>query len=175
MEAIDDDKLISDITIPGTHDTMALYGGPAAECQAWDLGDQLRAGIRYLDLRIFAFENKLYVMHWVVYQHKSFYEVLDKIRAFLAEFRSEAVLIRVKPDLFDKENDEELVGKMIIDDTDIWVKSDMPTMAEARLYLYRNPALSWAFLSWKQTARVQWMFRGDCHGLSWYRPHSNSH
>ncbi|XP_029535561.1 1-phosphatidylinositol phosphodiesterase-like [Oncorhynchus nerka] len=132
MEAIDDDKLISDITIPGTHDTMALYGGPAAECQAWDLGDQLRAGIRYLDLRIFAFENKLYVMHWVVYQHKSFYEVLDTIRAFLSEFRSEAVLVRVKPDLFDKENVEELVGKMIIDDTDVWVKSDMPTMAEAR-------------------------------------------
>ncbi|KAK6326281.1 hypothetical protein J4Q44_G00019260 [Coregonus suidteri] len=25
MEDIDDNKLISDITIPGTHDTMALY------------------------------------------------------------------------------------------------------------------------------------------------------
>ncbi|KAK6326280.1 hypothetical protein J4Q44_G00019250 [Coregonus suidteri] len=71
-------------------------------------------------------------MHWVVYQHKSFNEVLDTIRAFLSEFRSEAVLIRAKPDLFDKENVEELVGKMISDDKDVWVKSDMPTMAEAR-------------------------------------------
>ncbi|KAG1926597.1 PLC-like phosphodiesterases superfamily protein [Pimephales promelas] len=51
METLDDDKLISTLTIPGTHDALALYGGPFAKCQAWSLEDQLKAGIRYFDLR----------------------------------------------------------------------------------------------------------------------------
>ncbi|XP_062321432.1 1-phosphatidylinositol phosphodiesterase-like [Osmerus eperlanus] len=132
MGAIEDDTFVSNITIPGTHDTMALYGGPLAECQAWNLNDQLRAGIRYLDLRIFALENKLYVMHGVVYQHTSFIDVFDTIRAFLSEFPSEMVLVRVKPDLFDKDNVEKMVEKMVSNDKDVWVRSVMPTMGMAR-------------------------------------------
>uniref|UniRef100_A0A4W5LW93 Uncharacterized protein n=1 Tax=Hucho hucho TaxID=62062 RepID=A0A4W5LW93_9TELE len=117
MEAIDDDKLISDVTIPGTHDTMALYGGPVAECQAWDLGDQLRADKRYLDLCHDLLKGQTKAQRGIQYTCFIIH-VLDTIRAFLSKFRSEAVLIRVKPDLFDNENFEEL--------------SDMPTMAEAR-------------------------------------------
>ncbi|XP_010875650.3 1-phosphatidylinositol phosphodiesterase-like isoform X2 [Esox lucius] len=132
MEAIDDAKFISDITIPGTHDTMALYGGPAAECQVWDLWDQLRAGIRYLDLRVVALENKLYVVHGIVNQHKSFFAVLNMIKGFLSEFRNETVLLRVKPELFGKNNVEKQVSKMINDDETVWVKSDMPTMGKVR-------------------------------------------
>lgn len=132
MGAIEDDKLLSDITIPGTHDTMALHGGPMAECQAWDLSDQLRAGIRYLDLRIFALENKLYVMHGVVYQHTTFSAVLETIRAFLLQFPSEMVLVRIKPDLFNKDNVEKLVDILVRNDKDVWVRSEMPTISMAR-------------------------------------------
>ncbi|KAG5271699.1 hypothetical protein AALO_G00182990 [Alosa alosa] len=51
MKSIDNNKFISDITVPGTHDTMALHWGSFVECQAWSLETQLKAGIRYLDLR----------------------------------------------------------------------------------------------------------------------------
>ncbi|XP_034152957.1 1-phosphatidylinositol phosphodiesterase-like isoform X2 [Esox lucius] len=132
MEAIDDHKFISDITIPGTHDTMARHGGPEAECQAWDLEDQLNAGIRYLDLHLFALKGHLYVMHGIVYEHKSFNEVLKTIKDFLLEFKSETVLISVKSALFGKATVLELVGKIINDDKDVWVKPDMPTMGKAR-------------------------------------------
>lgn len=37
MKTLDDNKFISDIAIPGTHESLALHGGPAAECQAWSL------------------------------------------------------------------------------------------------------------------------------------------
>lgn len=132
MQTLDDHQFISDITIPGTHDTMALYGGPAAECQAWSLEDQLKAGIRYLDLRVFASEKKLYVMHGVIYEHSSFPKVLNTIKAFLSEFRSETVLVRVKPDLFDKSNVQVLIQNMIENDSDFWVQSLIPTMGDVR-------------------------------------------
>lgn len=55
MKSISDDAKISQLTIPGTHDS-ACYNTCAvtkewAECQSWDIYDQLRNGIRALDLR----------------------------------------------------------------------------------------------------------------------------
>ncbi|KAB5532880.1 hypothetical protein PHYPO_G00125200 [Pangasianodon hypophthalmus] len=132
MMELDGDTLLSDITIPGTHDTMALYGGPAAECQAWNLEDQLKAGIRYLDLRVYAFENTLYLMHGIVYEHSTFTKALDTLKVFLSEFPSETVLARVKPDLFDKSKVQELVEKLIEGDSSVWVKSTIPRLDEVR-------------------------------------------
>ncbi|KAL0965837.1 hypothetical protein UPYG_G00286380 [Umbra pygmaea] len=132
MASIDDKKLLSDITIPGTHDTMALNGGPAAECQAWDLGDQLKAGIRYLDLSLFAFANKLTCVTGGVDFQLSFNDVLDTVKAFLSVFKKESVLIRVKPHLLSMDDVEKLVGTIVINDTKVWVKSNMPTLGNIR-------------------------------------------
>ncbi|KAK3540790.1 hypothetical protein QTP86_001985 [Hemibagrus guttatus] len=132
MKELDGNTVLSDITIPGTHDTMALHGGPAAECQAWILEDQLKAGIRYLDLRVYAYENTLYLMHGVVYEHSTFIKALATLKAFLAEFPSETVLVRIKPDLFDKSKVQGLVEKLIQGDSNIWVKSTLPRLDEVR-------------------------------------------
>lgn len=132
MKKLDGSTLLSDITIPGTHDTMALHGGPAAECQAWNLEDQLKAGVRYLDFRVYASENTLYLMHGIVYQHSTFTKALDTLRAFLSEFPSETVLARVKPDLFDKSKVQEMVEKLIEGDSSVWVKSTIPRLDEVR-------------------------------------------
>lgn len=132
MKELDGSTLLSEITIPGTHDTMALYGGPAAECQAWSLEDQLKAGIRYLDLRVYAFEDTLYLMHGIIYEHSTFTTALDTLKAFLTEFPSETVLVRLKPDLFDKSKVQEIVEKLIEGDSSIWVKSTMPRLDEVR-------------------------------------------
>lgn len=132
MKDLDGNTLLSDITIPGTHDTMALHGGPAAECQAWILEDQLKAGIRYLDLRVYAYENTLYLMHGIVYEHSTFIKALATLKAFLAEFPSETVLVRIKPDLFDKSKVQGLVETLIQGDSNIWVKSTLPRLDEVR-------------------------------------------
>ncbi|XP_030639039.1 uncharacterized protein LOC115819677 [Chanos chanos] len=132
MSLLDDNKFISDITIPGTHDTMALHGGPAAECQAWKLEDQLKAGIRYLDLRVFAFEGELYTMHGVMYEHSTLNRVLDTVTQFLSEFRSETVLVRIKPDLFNKDEVQEMVEQVIKGYDNVWVDSAIPTVGQVR-------------------------------------------
>ncbi|XP_062841590.1 1-phosphatidylinositol phosphodiesterase-like [Trichomycterus rosablanca] len=132
MKELPDNTILSGITLPGTHDTMALDGGPAAECQVWSLDDQLRAGIRYLDLRVFAWGNELYLMHGIVYQHSTFSKAIDTIKNFLSEYPSEVVLVRVKPDLIDKSKVQELVEKLIKNDSSFWVKSTTPAIKQVR-------------------------------------------
>nr|XP_020480688.1 uncharacterized protein LOC109974696 [Monopterus albus] len=108
MAGIQDFRTLSLITIPGTHDSMAVHGGPEAECQVLSLRDQLRAGIRFLDLKVFGLGNTLYVMHGVMYEHSTLKDVLDTVNAFLSEFKTEAVLIRVQPESFEKSTVNEM-------------------------------------------------------------------
>lgn len=132
MSGIEDFRALSLLTIPGTHDSMALYGGPELECQSLSLKDQLRAGIRFLDLKVFGLGNTLYVMHGVMYQHSTLKDVIDTVQAFLSEFKTEAVLIRVQPESFEKTTVNEMVQSLIGNDQRFWVSSAMPTMGQIR-------------------------------------------
>ncbi|XP_035528160.1 uncharacterized protein LOC118335822 [Morone saxatilis] len=132
MSGIQDFRTLSLITIPGTHASMALYGGPETEHQALSLMDQLRVGIRFLDLKVFGLGNTLYVMDGLAYQHTTLKGVLDIVRAFLSEFKTEAVLIRVQPESFEKKTVNEMVQSLIGNDQHVWVASGMPNMGQVR-------------------------------------------
>lgn len=142
MSGIQDFRALSLITIPGSHDSMALYGGPEGECQAWSLSDQLRAGIRFLDLKVFALGDTLYVMHGVAYEHSTLKEVLATVQTFLSEYKTEAVLIRVQPESFEKNTINQMVQSLIGSDQQFWVTSGMPNMGQIRgkiVFLQSNP------------------------------------
>ncbi|XP_053289041.1 1-phosphatidylinositol phosphodiesterase [Pleuronectes platessa] len=132
MAGVQDFRTLSLLTIPGTHDTMARYGGPEGKCQAWTLNDQLRAGIRFLDLKVFSLFDTLYVMHGVMYQRSTFKEVLDTVKAFMSEFKTEAVLIRVQPEPLEKSTVNNKVRSLIGNDQHVWVTSGMPNMGQVR-------------------------------------------
>jgi hypothetical protein len=51
MSKIADGTPISQLTIPGTHDSCAISMVPIAGCQDLSIADQLRLGIRYFDIR----------------------------------------------------------------------------------------------------------------------------
>lgn len=130
MATLDNNKLISDMTIPGTHDTMALHGGSMAECQVWSLENQLKAGIRYLDLRVSGL--KLKIMHGIVYQHTSLSEVLRTIKQFLENSKSEFVLVRIKPVFPFKKKVQNLVEDLIKNEDTIWKRSEIPSIGDVR-------------------------------------------
>ena len=44
-------RALGSLSIPGTHDSCALYGGAQTETQTMSLSKQLAAGIRFLDIR----------------------------------------------------------------------------------------------------------------------------
>lgn len=126
MKILDDNKFISDITIPGTHDSLALHGGSAAECQAWSLMDQLYAGIRYFDLRVSG--DKLKVVHGPISQHTTFFDAFDTIKDFLSRFQTETVLVRVKH----SSKFPDRVISELENDSNSWVKNDIPRIREVR-------------------------------------------
>ena len=65
MSAVPDDTLISELSIPGTHDTCALIDHPLgfARCQNRDLREQLYSGIRFIDIRVKRTMEGLKVYH----------------------------------------------------------------------------------------------------------------
>ncbi|XP_051949358.1 1-phosphatidylinositol phosphodiesterase [Xyrauchen texanus] len=135
MATIPDVYSLSDVTMPGTHNTMALYGGTLAECNSWYLAQQLRAGIRFLDVRVRHVRGKLTIHHGISYQYAHFGDVLMDIVAFLKDYPTETVLMRLKEEL---SNTNDIYGAVVRYINEyahwdlLWHSREMPTMGEAR-------------------------------------------
>ena len=125
------------LTLPGTHDSGARYGGPWTECQNTTIADQLNSGIRFLDIRCRAFEGAFPIHHGAFYQHLNFDDVLTACRTFLTAHPSETVLMRVKQE-YSEESAAEF--RRIFDtylDGKGWrplfrLDATLPTLGEAR-------------------------------------------
>jgi len=96
MSSIPDTTNLSDLSIPGTHDSMAFYGGEAAQTQSMPLSTQLESGIRVLDIRCRHIGNAFAIHHGMVYQKANFDDVLKTVINFLKNNPGETVLMRVK-------------------------------------------------------------------------------
>uniref|UniRef100_A0A8C7TQW9 Phosphatidylinositol-specific phospholipase C X domain-containing protein n=1 Tax=Oncorhynchus mykiss TaxID=8022 RepID=A0A8C7TQW9_ONCMY len=134
MASIPDDQLLSAVTIPGTHESLTLYGGPLIQCQAWTLENQLKAGLRYIDLRIEAsiFHNTLDVMDGHI-KHTKFHDVLNILWEFLGKHDSETVLLRVTLQGMSIWNARESIKDLIKKSKDnVWTKTLVPHMRDAR-------------------------------------------
>ncbi len=87
---------LSQLSLPGTHDTMSLYGGDITQTQSMSLFDQLNSGIRVLDIRCWHKNDAFQIAHGLIPQNATFQDVLDTVDAFLAENPGETVVMRVK-------------------------------------------------------------------------------
>ncbi|MEU3826966.1 phosphatidylinositol-specific phospholipase C domain-containing protein [Streptomyces sp. NPDC029080] len=104
MGRLPDSTGLGRMSIPGTHDTMAVHGGlvPWYYQTQENHGDsadtltaQLDAGIRAVDIRVRVVNgNTAFAIHHTnVYQYANFDDVLTKARAFLAAHPGETVLM----------------------------------------------------------------------------------
>ncbi|XP_034560228.1 1-phosphatidylinositol phosphodiesterase-like [Notolabrus celidotus] len=135
MASIPDDQPLSEVTMPGTHNTMALYGGVYAECQTWSLASQLQAGVRFLDVRVRHVKGNLTLHHGVSYQRAHFGHVLEGVTKFLQEFPTETVLMRLKEEFSETYDIYGAVVSYIHRYAHwdlLWHSRLVPTMAEAR-------------------------------------------
>lgn len=100
MNALPDTVRLSEMSIPGTHDSMAhkanLDSVDNTRTQSLSLEDQLKAGIRYIDIRLKYSENSFDIHHGIVYVGYNFDDVLTTVQRFLRENPSETVLMRLK-------------------------------------------------------------------------------
>ncbi|XP_030066329.1 uncharacterized protein LOC115474806 [Microcaecilia unicolor] len=137
MSSIPDGRYISDLSIPGTHDSLSLYGGNLIQCQSWSLYSQYEAGIRFVDVRCRHFGDSLPIHHDLKYQHCFFNNVLDDTFNFLHQHPKETILMRVKKEYDPAENKEsfcDTVSRYIKDagSSQFWLSNYIPTLGQVR-------------------------------------------
>lgn len=113
MGALPDATALQRLTIPGSHDSGARYGGPWTECQNTTIADQLAGGIRFLDVRCRVTGGSFAIHHGASYQNMMFGDVLGACWDFLAAHPTETVLMRVKQE-YSEESDATF--RVIFDD-----------------------------------------------------------
>ncbi|MBB5933699.1 phosphatidylinositol-specific phospholipase C domain-containing protein [Streptomyces zagrosensis] len=103
MWGIASDTKLSNMSIPGTHDTLAIHGGSWVQTQE-DWGDsadtltaQLDRGIRAIDIRARVSGNASFTIHHgAYYQNANFDDVLSKAQSFLRAHPTESIIMRLK-------------------------------------------------------------------------------
>lgn len=150
MSNLSDDLYLSEITIPGTHDSCArnVSLGYVMRCQDTTITKQLEDGYRYLDLRVAMDEsddgNKIKMVHNFVNCHKSgsifsdylyFDDVCQELYKFLQQNPTETVIVNIK--IEDDEHSVKDIQKLILgqitSNKDYWyTENEVPTLGDAR-------------------------------------------
>ncbi len=136
MSGISDSKYISEITIPGTHDTCALYEPVYGmiKCQKYTLKDQLEMGVRFLDIRGALIGKKMLMVHEIVPQSIFLDDILEICKDFLKENPSETIILSLKQEAGEnREEFIEYVENVIADNTEMWyIENRIPTLSQVR-------------------------------------------
>lgn len=136
MMHLDDATLLSNLTIPGTHDTCALYGGDLPICQTQTIREQLDAGVRALDIRCRHFRNQFPIHHSYIYQHIDFGEVQNACLDFLRRNPSETVIMHIKEEHTSECNTQSFhttFAEYILPSASSWyLRGSIPTLGEIR-------------------------------------------
>jgi len=110
MKRINGERLLSEISIPGTHDSgsdkldleeydKAIHVVPTPkingmyQAQSLSISTQLSVGIRYLDIRL---KSDGWIYHREYKTKNNFKQVVEDVKLFLKENPSETVIMRVK-------------------------------------------------------------------------------
>ena len=101
MSGIDNATPISQMSIPGTHESGALHGGGPTQCQWHSVAKLLERGIRFLDIRCGHAAGTLGsrefpIYHSGVYQETNFETVQAQCMEFLAQNPTEFILMNVQ-------------------------------------------------------------------------------
>ncbi|KAG7422054.1 hypothetical protein LZL87_011245 [Fusarium oxysporum] len=144
MHELHDDWPLTLLSIPGTHNSPTCYTAlPSVRCQAVDVLEQLKNGVRFLDVRVSVSpdDDELALVHSVfpisLTGTKYFKDMLEDIYKFLDENSSETVIMSIKREGTGKGNDEQL-GKYLkhsyVDKrrSRWWTEPKIPTLGGAR-------------------------------------------
>ena len=96
MAKVADDTLLSNMSIPGTHDSAAINTGiPFATTQTMSIPQQLASGVRYLDLRCKEEGGVLKMYHGPIDLGATLIQILEMLDKFLKSNSSEAIITQV--------------------------------------------------------------------------------
>ena len=101
MKNVDGGKLISELTIPGTHDSATYKmddssGFGYVKTQTLSIEKQLGAGCRFLDIRLKVSRDHLSAFHGSFFLKLFFGEILNFLKTFLSQNPTETILMSIK-------------------------------------------------------------------------------
>ncbi len=98
MQGLADSKRLTELTLPGTHDSCAQIGGHGnfAKCQGLNLIEQFHRGVRFIDIRCRHYKNAFTIHHGIIYQQLNFNDVITICQKFLQNYPSECIVMSVK-------------------------------------------------------------------------------
>lgn len=150
MKQVADTTRVCRLSIPGTHDSAARYGGKALETQSSDIEAQLQQGIRAFDIRLVARDGQLALYHGPAFQ-KVYWEsyVLPAFIEFLQDNPSEMLIVSLKREGGESEDYKKLLAATLTDSryTPYYIRDYRPDMrmGEGRgkiLFLHRDLAMT---------------------------------
>ena len=103
MGQLDDNTYLSQVSIPGTHDSATgegwtgylgeMFGPSMGQTQDLSIAQQLDCGVRAFDLRPCVAENELVINHGILQTKATFPETLKQLCQFVAEHPTEFVVV----------------------------------------------------------------------------------
>jgi 1-phosphatidylinositol phosphodiesterase len=98
MSKLSDDRSLSRLSIPGSHDSGARYSVAdlSGKCQDSTILEQLNYGVRFFDIRLYRYNDSLYVCHNFIDENLTFESFVNQTSAFLSSYPSEGVLASIK-------------------------------------------------------------------------------
>lgn len=133
MSYLDDTKKLTELTIPGTHDTCTYRVSGLYQCQTMNLETQFKNGVRFWDIRLKVKDGKIYAYHGTKYLDITFDNILTTSAILLRQFPSECIIMSISHE--ENQDNEELYQKLwpIIKDLNYWYTEDrVPKIAEVR-------------------------------------------
>ncbi|MEA4206159.1 phosphatidylinositol-specific phospholipase C domain-containing protein [Mycoplasma sp. 1199] len=137
MADVDGNKLLSELSIPGTHDSGMydgkgfrwFFGSAWARTQYKNLPTQLKMGIRYFDIRL---DRNNLVNHGGADSNNLYLKnVLDECKKFLTAHSSETIILRIKDENVD-------VGNLSATDCIKWRNSIIDNLYKFKDILFKN-------------------------------------
>ena len=136
MKTVPDYLPLNFISIPGTHDSCALYGGDAVRCQTLSIADQLKSGIRFLDIRCRAVGDSFAIHHGAYYQKIGFGDVQKQCIEFLRQHPNECIIMSVKKEQEARKGSlpfTTIFANYVRQANDVWyLKHEIPRMGDVR-------------------------------------------
>jgi 1-phosphatidylinositol phosphodiesterase len=128
---------LSQLTLPGTHETCTAPVTDAAKCQNWNLATQLQYGIRYVDIRCRHIQDVFAIHHESISVGFDFGEgVRDKCVDFLKANPTECIVMQVKHEYTDADNNltfQQVFDKYVQGFEDFFYLDDhIPILGEVR-------------------------------------------
>ncbi len=135
MASLSDDLLLSQITLPGSHDSGACNNvgiNAFAATQTYTVEEQLAFGVRAFDIRLQNKSEGLKIFHGDFDQNILFSEIIEVYHAFLEAHPAETIVMFVKNEGDDDITFCDVLHPVLEQDDMFFLEDRNPTLGEVR-------------------------------------------